>query len=179
MSLDILPSTEEGNNWTVAVFRCPRKNWTETLRDLYSELDKQKLSLTPHYTIRKYERQSDSFIISFRILRRQKHEEAIKSLIEKFMNGYAYEIGDPKAETSFPDCHQWIRHGAKDAKWNKEKCEVLSKLSRLALEIIHSDTIMEERYEWLHLFANMTAIFQIEERVWTAETYPREWLMRH
>ena len=60
LSSDDFPVTEEGSNWTVVVFRCPRKNWTEVLRDLYSELDKQRLSLMPHYTIRFFDASTNS-----------------------------------------------------------------------------------------------------------------------
>jgi len=94
-----VPDTTDGSNWTVAVFRCPRKNWTEILSSFFSELDKQKLSLIPHYTIRSFEPSINSFIISFRILRKQENEGAVKSLIQKLIKGYDHEI-DPKAGSS-------------------------------------------------------------------------------
>ena len=90
-----LPNPTEGDNWTVVVFKCSRKNWTITLCNLFSELDKQKESLIPHYTIRSFDQKSNSLIVSFRILRNKEDEELIKSLIEKFMKGYSYSI-DPK-----------------------------------------------------------------------------------
>ncbi len=104
-----LPNPNEGNNWTVVVFKCPKKNWTEILNSFLSEVDKQKESLIPHYTIRNFEQTTDSLIISFRILRKQEDEEAVKSLIEKFMKGYAYEI-DPKKESFLTRLHfNWSR----------------------------------------------------------------------
>lgn len=178
MPSDNFPTTEEGSNWTVVVFKCPRKNWTETLRSLYSELDKQNQPLIPHYEIRFFEQRTDSFFITFRILRKREDERVVKSLIEKFMKGRDYEI-DPKTGSQFSSYHAWIQHGDRSAKWTEEKCKILSRISRFALEIINSDTTWKDRYEWLHLFANMAAIFQIEEVAWTAETYPRQFQTRH
>jgi hypothetical protein len=178
LEADALPSTEDGSNWTVAVFRCPRKNWTETLRSLFSELDKQKLALIPHYTTRAFEASTDSFIVSFRAVRKQEHEEPVKSLIDRLLKGYDHEI-DPKAGSPFSEHHQWIRHRQVEPEWNRQKCQTLSRISRAVLESIDSNTTAEQRYQWLHLFANMSVIFQIDERYWTAETYPRECRATH
>ena len=154
------PNTEEGSNWTVIVFRCPRRNWTEALTSVFSELDKQKLSLNPHYTIRSFESPTDSFIISFRILRRQEHEESVKSLIEKLLKDYEHET-DPKAGALFSNYHMWIRHGEKDSRWTPERCHTLSKISRFVLEIMESDTSKEDKEEWTHLFSNMAGVFDL------------------
>jgi hypothetical protein len=162
-------STAEGSNWTVVVFRCPRKNWTETLKSFFSELDKQRLSLNPHYTIRSFEPSTNSFIISFRTLRRQEHEESVKSLIEKFLKNYEHEI-DPKAGTPFSNCHMWIRHGEKDSRWTPERCHILSRISRFVLEIIKSDTSRDDKEEWTHLFSNMAGVFDLFKIYQSPET---------
>jgi len=162
-------STEEGSNWTVVVFRCPRKNWTETLRSFFSKLDKQRLSLNPHYTIRSFESSTDSFIISFRILRKQEHEEPVKSLIEKLSKNYDHET-DPKAGTTFSNYHMWIRHGEKDPRWTPERCHTLSKISRFVLEIMKSDTIRDDKEEWTHLFSNMAGVFDLFKIYQSPET---------
>jgi len=86
------------------------------------------------------------------------------------MKGYDYEIGDPKAETLFPNCHQWIRQGAKDAKWNKERCEILSKISRFVLEIIKSDTSRDDKEEWTHQFSLMAGVFDLFKIYHSPET---------
>ncbi len=163
--------TTDGNNWTVAVFKCPRKNWTETLSKIFSELDKNEQVLIPHYTLRSFEKSTDSFTISLRILRKQESEENIKSHIKKCLKDYSYEI-DPKAESYFFNFHQWIAHGSKSEKWTREQCKVLNKLSRFALKIINSDTTLEDRLSWTHLFSNMIAIFDYEKSVYSLETYP-------
>lgn len=160
--------TEEGNNWTVLVFKCPRKNWTEILRNLYSELDRQKISLIPHYTIRFFDPPTDSFIISFRILRKQEHEEAIKSLVERLTKGCEHEI-NPKTG-SFSNFHTWIRHESREPRWTKERCQILSKISRFVLEITKSDTSRDDKKEWTHLFSNMAGINEIIKIYWSAET---------
>jgi hypothetical protein len=170
--------TEKGDNWTVVVFRCQRQHWTDILSDLMSELDKQGLAFIPHYTLRGFEASTSSLIVSFRILRKEEHEKAVKDLIDKALKGYDYEI-DPDKGSAFSEQHKWFRHGQVEPDWNKEKCQALSKISRVVLEIINSDTGFEQRYQWLHLFANMSVIFQIEERCSAPEIFPRECIMTH
>lgn len=164
-----VPDATDGSNWTVVVFRCPRKNWIEVLSSFFSELDKQNFSLIPHYTIRSYELSTDSFIVSFRILRKQEHEGSIKSLIEKFMKGYDHAI-DPKAGTLFSTFHTWIRHGERGSRWTKERCQILNKISRFVLEIIKSDTNREDKEEWTHLFSNMAGVFDLFKIYHSPET---------
>jgi len=159
VSANDFPTTEDGNNWTTVVFRCPKKKWTETLKSFYSELDKQKLSLIPHYTIRSFDQETDSLMICFNILRKQQHEGEIRTLIEKLMNGYDHEI-DPRHGTFFYNFHKWIHHGDRSEKWTTERCQILSKISRFVLEIVKSDTSREDKEEWTHLFSNMAAVFE-------------------
>lgn len=168
------PNTEEGSNWTVVVFRCPRKNWTETLRNLYSELDKQGLSLMPHYTIRAFDPLTDSFMVSFRILRKREDEAAIASLLEKFLKEYQHEI-DPKGSSRLSQYHEW--RGT--IGWTKERCEILSKMSRFALESIKANTSMEVRLDWSHLFSNMIAVFDYEKRYQSPEIFPEIYLSKY
>ena len=158
-------STEEGSNWTVVVFRCPRKNWTETLRNLYSELDKQGLSLMPHYTIRFFDASTDSLIMSFRILRQKEDEAAITSLLEKFLKDYEHEI-DPRGSSPLSQYHEW----RDTVGWTKDRCEILSKISRFVLEIIRSDTSRSDKEEWTHLFSNMAGIVEVIKIYWSPET---------
>lgn len=172
MSQSKYPSTAEGSNWTVAVFMSPRKNWTETLTKLYSELDRQGLSLIPHYTLRFFDKSIDSLIVSFRVLRQKEHEAAIKSLLENFLKDYPEHEIDPGVSSPLYPYHEWIPHGNQNPHWTRENSLTLSKLSRLVLEILNSNTTVGQRYEWLHLFAHMSAIFQIREEYWTPETYP-------
>jgi len=40
-----LPKTEEGDNWTVVVFKCSRENWSKTLKDFFSFLEHYKRAL--------------------------------------------------------------------------------------------------------------------------------------
>lgn len=157
MSSDDFPITEEGNNWTVAVFRCPRKNWTEILSAFFSELDKQKVSLIPHYKIEWFEKTTDTLFVSVRILRNKNHERLVKSQAEELLKDYPHEI-DPE-ESFFRKYNSWIKHGDKDTKWTTERCQILSKISRFALEIIKSDTSREDKEEWTHMFSNMAGMF--------------------
>jgi hypothetical protein len=85
---------------------------------LLTTLGLKKSALIPHYTIRYFDQPADSLIISFRILRKPENEEVIKSLVEKFMKGYRYEI-DPKEGSCFSKYHAWenLVH------WTRDKCE--------------------------------------------------------
>jgi len=94
--------------------------------------------------------------------RSQEHEKSLKSLIEKLMKGYDFEIDpDPKAESFFSNFHKWIQHGEKSPKRTMERCQILNKISRFVLEIINSDTSKEDKEEWTHLFCNMAAVFDL------------------
>ncbi len=173
-----LPNPTEGDNWTVVVFKCPRENWTVTLCNLFSELEKQKESLIPHYTIRSFDKKSNSLIISFRILRNKEDEEIIKSLIDIVMKGYSYSI-DPKEGDFFFTFHAWIVHGNKADHWTEERCQILSKLSRFVLEIINSNSNLKDRIEWTHLFSNMIEINEYEKIVYSSETLPNSCVLKY
>lgn len=159
------PDTEMEDNWTVVVFRCLRQNWTETLKHLFLKLEKKKEPLIPHYTIRMFDKTTDSFIISFRILREPKHEQMIRTLIEEFLEHSEFEI-NPKGETIFAKYHMWRNPRG----WTKERCERLNKLSRLALEVIESNSSFSDKEEVTHLFSNMVGIFDKERIYFSPET---------
>jgi len=154
------PTTEEGNNWTEVVLRCPRTNWVQALRDFFSQIELHRECLIPHYMIRCYNQPSDSLILEFRVLRKEADEELVKSKIIELLEGYEYQI-DPTERDSFYIFHQWIKKGVINPAWTRERCEILSKISRFVLEIISSDTTKEDKEDWGHLFFNMMAMFDI------------------
>lgn len=163
------PVTEKGNNWSVAVFRLPLKNWVNVIRELPSFLKSHKEFLIPHYTIRAYE--GNSIIISFRILRNQQDEELVKSTIMDFLKDYEYEI-DPIQGNKFYQYHAWISKGQSSSLWTNERCIILNKLSKFVSEIIDSDTTKEERIQWGHLFSNMMTISDFIRIIRSPETSP-------
>jgi hypothetical protein len=122
MSSDNVPDTEQASNWTVTVIKCARKNWTNIIKNLYSNIDAQKLSLMPHYTIRAYEGETDSLFVSFRILRYKKNENAIVALLDNLLKSYEYEI-DPKEGSAFLQHHAWTS----TVGWTNERCAILVK----------------------------------------------------
>ncbi len=160
MRTEEFPETTEGSNWTVAVFRCPRKNWSEILSSFFSELGKLETPLIPHYKIVWYDQLTDSMTVSFRVLRKQEHEEPIKAQIDRFLKGYDHSI-DPKEAEQLSIYHHWMTHGSTNAKWTRERCQILSKISKFVLEIIKSDTSRDDKEEWTHMFSNMAAVFEI------------------
>jgi hypothetical protein len=133
------------------------------------QFDKLEFSFVPHYTIRSFESSTDSFIISFRILREQENGEVITSLIRELIKRYDHEI-DPKTGTMFSNFHMWIRHGQENSKWTKERCQILSMISRFVLEIIKSDTRRDDKEEWTHLFSNMAGVFELFKIYHSPET---------
>ena len=94
------------------------------------------------------------------------------------MKGYSYEI-DPKEGSFFYIFHSWIIHGNITEHWTEERCQILSKLSRFVLEIVNSNTDLEDRIEWAHLFSNMIEVFDWEKIVTSSETYPDRCYMKY
>lgn len=113
-------------------------------------------------------------MVSFRILRQKIHEAAIKSLLEKTLKNYEHEL-DPKGSSPFSQFHQW----GSTVGWTKDRCEILSKMSRFALENIKSNTSMEDRLEWAHLFSNMIVVFDYEKRYCSPEIFPEIYLLKY
>jgi hypothetical protein len=165
LEVDAIPSSEEGSNWTVVVFKCPRKNWTDILRSLFSELDRQKLALMPHYRLSGFDPSTDSLFFSFRIFRKQEQEESIKVLVEKLLKDQEHEF-DPKGTNRFAQYHAWVG----TVGWTKEKCEILSKMSRFVLEIIGSETSIDDKEQWTHLFTNMVGLEEVIRIYYSLET---------
>lgn len=154
MSQSKYPSTEDGSNWTVALFDLPRRNWAETLKRLLSQFENREAKI-PHYKIMRYVRESDSVQISFRVLRLQKHESLIKAKMAEALSEYKPQI-DPPAKQ-----HDWIEKGETKEKWTSERCHILNKLSRSVLDIIKSDTSRDDKEDWTHLFSNMAGVFDL------------------
>ena len=90
------------------------------------------------------------------------------------MEHLEYEI-DPKGETPFAKYHMWRGLSG----WTKERCEILSKMSRFALESIKANTSMEVRLDWSHLFSNMIAVFDYEKRYQSPEIFPEIYLSKY
>ena len=178
MESENFPITIEGNSWTEVVFKCPRMTWVQILRDLFSHLEPYKECLIPHYVIRAFEPTNNSMIIEFRVLRRQEDEELVKSRIKEFLKGYDYQI-DPEEGDQFYPYHKWIKKRATEQHWTRERCEILSKISRFVLKIINSDTTIEDKLEWGHLFSNMMAIFEGIYVHRSPETYPKSVALRY
>jgi len=160
MKLENLPNTKKGNNWTEVIFKCPRENWVQILRDFFSHVETQRECLIPHYMIRRFEQASDSLFIELRVLRKQEHEEIVKSKVIESIKDHNFQI-DPEEGDSFYPYHQWIKKGATSQKWTRERCLILSKTSKFVLEIINSNTTKEDKEEWTHLFSNMMTVFDI------------------
>ena len=153
------PITEEGNNWTVFVFKCPRYNWIQVLRELFTFLSQCKECLLPHFTIRDYD--ETSLFISFRILRREEHKALVESkILESNIRRFEHKI-DPPKDHSFYRYYAWIDKNTCCEDWTRERCEILSKLSEFVLDVIESNTTLEDRIAMNHLFSNMTSVFEL------------------
>jgi hypothetical protein len=167
------PDTREGDNWTVVVFRCQKQSWVETLARFFSHLESSEECLIPHYTIRTYNPTTDCLTISLRILRRRENEENVISLARGFLKDRLDSQIDPREDNPFYPFHEWIKHTERNDDWIRERCEVLNRLSKVALTVINSDSTMQDRVSWAHLFSNMIAVFDKAKIVVSPETVLR------
>ena len=153
------PVTEEGNNWTVVVFKCPRYTWVQVLRGFFTFLSRCKECLLPHFTVRDHD--ANSLFISFRILRRKEDKALVESkILESNIRRLEHKIDPPKGHPFFR-YYAWIGQNTRCERWTKERCEILSKLSKFVLDTIKPNTTLENRIEWNHLFSNMTSVFEL------------------
>jgi hypothetical protein len=155
MTQSELPSTEDGSNWTVAVFDLPRENWAEILKGLLRQFENKEAKI-PHYKIMRYVPESYSLKISFRVLRLQKHESLIKAKMAEALSEYKPQIDLPKSVQ-----HHWIEKGLRMEYWTLERCQILNELSKDVLKIIRSDTSLGDKENWTHLFSNMAGVFEL------------------
>ena len=165
------PVTKEGNNWTVVVFKCPRNTWIQMLRELFGFLEQCEECLLPHFTVRSYD--TDSLFISLRILRRGEHKNLVESKIgESNIREFEHKIDPPENHPFYP-YHAWIKKNTRGEIWTRVRCEILNKLSKFVLDIIESDTTLEDKIRWNHLFSNMTSVFELLRFAHAPETQKR------
>jgi hypothetical protein len=148
--------TEEGNSWTVMVFRCTVDEWGRILTDLFELIDNIEEGCLPHYKVSAAIPRRILFI-SFRVLRDPIDENLVKKVLNKYAlkNGIDYSL-DPKKGEKYGNYHNWIRHSNKVPKWVRERCQALTHLSRLAI-LLSKNKILDfnVRRDMVHLAVNM------------------------
>jgi hypothetical protein len=166
MDLEELPATENGNNWTNVVLRCPRAKWAEILRGFFKQIKSSKECLIPHYKVWIFEPSKDLLVIEIRVLRRDRDVKFVKSKIAELLKGYDFQVD--------PQKHTWLAKKGSSPKWTRERCLVLSMISRFVLEIIDSNTSEQDKEEWAHMFSNMMTMFEVEKTYKSPETLRQE-----
>lgn len=155
--MDKIEETENGNNWSVFVFKCLNHDWHHVLIDLFELIEQIDEADIPHFSVRYG---TPKLTISFRILRDETHERLLEEKIAEFMDkkGIKYRI-NPEGKNHFGHCHAWIRKDKKNPKWPRKRCEALNRLSRFVVSIAEDDLFdPENRFEWGHLTINMLGL---------------------
>lgn len=154
-----LPATEEGNNWTVAVFNCLSDELERILVDLFACIGQIKEAKIPHFTVR-YTVFSKYVTISFRVLRDQAFAQVVEQELKRFMKQEALQHRiNPWGTDRFAKSHAWIHKGETNPKWNKKRCQALNRLSRFVVSLAQDSLFdPDDRIEMGHLAINMLAL---------------------
>ena len=149
-------ATENGDNWTVAVLKCGVNQLRPVLNSLFDKVDSLPGIEIPHSTLRNCD-VGRMVIVSFRVLRDPKISDSVANGISDSLrqHGLGFAI-DPTMDQELSECHMWIRHGEKNPHWNRNRCELLSQLSRLVVSAAKSGIFEAyDRAELAHLAVNM------------------------
>jgi hypothetical protein len=144
------------DNWSVAVLRCKADKTGNSLLDLYDFVKGIEGVRDLHFLIR--DRIDDDVVLSIRMLLESQHARVVKSKV-------AFKLGTMLSEDKFavdPDAENPLE---KYVAWQPDKriaesgpekfvafCRFLSRLSRIAVEMIREDYFNSaERVEMVHL----------------------------
>jgi hypothetical protein len=144
------------DNWSVAVLRCKADKTGNILLDLYDFVKGIEGVRDLHFLIR--DRIDDDVVLSIRMLLESQHARVVKSKV-------AFKLGTMLSEDKFavdPDAENPLE---KYVAWQPDKriaesgpekfaafCRFLSRLSRIAVEMIREDYFNSaERVEMVHL----------------------------
>jgi hypothetical protein len=96
-------------------------------------------------------------VISFRVLRDPNMSDSVANGISDWLQqqGVGFAI-DPTIEQRLGRSHKWIRHGEKCAHWNRNRCQLLSQLSRVVVSAAKLGIFEgDDRAELAHVAVNM------------------------
>lgn len=154
-----LPATEEGNNWTVVVFECPTADWKKVLVDLFDFFKKEEEVRIPHFTIRDFDHKGFQILkVSFRVLGNEDVEGRLGAFMKR--RQLKFKINPEKDDPEFGgDLHGWIFKGERSNRWDRRRCVVLNRLSKVILYMALGDLFdFDSRLEIAHLAVNMLAL---------------------
>jgi hypothetical protein len=149
-------ATENGDNWTVVVFKCGVNELRPVLDGLFAKADSLHGIEIPHFTVRWFH-VGTMMIVSFRLLRHPEISESVASGISDSLRhaGLNFAV-DPSVDQELGEFHTWIRHGGENPFWNRDRCELLSQLSRLVASAARLDVFeARDRSLLAHLTVNM------------------------
>jgi hypothetical protein len=149
-------ATENGDNWTVVIFKCGVNELRPVLDRLFGKADSLPEVEIPHFTLRWFDI-GTIVTVSFRLLRCPEISDFIASRISYSLRQAGLSLAiDPSVDEELGEFHAWICHGGKNPFWNRNRCELLSQLSRLAVSAAKSDVFEAcDRSLLAHLAVNM------------------------
>jgi hypothetical protein len=149
-------ATENGDNWTVVVLKCGINELRYVLDALFAKADSIPGIEIPHFTLRRFDI-GTMMAVSFRVLRNPEISDSVASGISDSLRqaGLNFAV-DPSVGQELGEFHTWIRHGGENPFWNRNRCELLSQLSRLVVSAARSDVFeARDRSLLAHLAVNM------------------------
>lgn len=149
-------ATENGDNWTVVVFKCGINELRHALNRLFAKVDSLSGIEIPHFTLRSFEIGA-MVTVSFRVLRNPAISDSVASEISDSLQQARLNYAvDPSLHQELGEFHAWIRHGGENPFWSRNRCELLSQLSRLVVSAAKSDVFeARDRSLLAHLAVNM------------------------
>jgi len=148
--------TENGNNWTVVVFKCGINELRHALNGLFAKVDSLAGIEIPHFTLRWFDI-GTMVTVSFRVLRNSEISDSVANEISDSLRqaGLNFAV-DPSVDQELGKFHTWIRHGGENLFGNRNRCELLSHLSRVVVSAAKSDVFEAcDRSLLAHLAVNM------------------------
>lgn len=163
---DSLVITQDGNNWSVFVFRVKYKDFGQTLSSLWESMDSWKRSnlvdkeLMAHFTVRQSRiSRGGSLVVSLRVYRERKDAAFVEGRLRKFFRNSQLFFKLNPSKGTYARFHRWIPKGKFNAYWTMAKCCMLSLMSRTIVGAFQMGVFSsKEKFEWAHLWINMLGL---------------------
>ena len=148
-------ATQSRRNWTVRVFRCPTRRWSNILVELWRFIGDIEGADIPHFLIR--ETRGGSHIVSLRVLRDPSREQIVEEALSSFL--VQHQLEHVQVQPDDPR-DGWITDH--DPTWNRERCGLLNRLSEFVASLAESNMFgVDDRISMAHLFAIMLGLYEM------------------
>jgi hypothetical protein len=146
--------TEVGDNWSVFFFEVSCATFKTVLFGLFQYLREIEAAHMPHFMIRECTF-TQHLGISLRVLRDHDNMKIVDDRLAEFFERKKLPYDrDPKGNR-----HAWLEKRTRNEKWNKERCEILHQLSKLAVSLAKDDIFgASDRCHIAHYLVNMLGL---------------------